>query len=129
MDNLLGNGIGVVGHAFSITNDAGDKVQLSVKIDFTGASDADIKAWLVSNRIIAGQRPWRSLSKDELVKMNGMTFQAETIGQKVKSTKELTTAVLNQYANMSVEQITEDLMKTPGMVIEKAQLLAEAMAM
>ena len=129
MDNMLGSQIGVVGHSFSITNDQGDKVQLSIKIDFSTSSDQDLKTWLVSNRIIAGQRPWRSLSKDELVKLNGMTFQAETIGQKVKSLKETTTALLNQFSGKSKQEIIDVLMQTPGMTVDKAELIAEAMAM
>ena len=124
--NEIGKSIGVVGHAFSITNDKGDKVQLSINIDFTGASDADIKAWLVSNRIIAGQRPWRSLSKDELIKLNGMTFMAETIGQKVKSLKETTTALLNQFSGKSREEIIESFINA-GVPKEKAKLMADAM--
>ena len=127
--NVLGSSIGIVDHSFSITNDNGDKVQLSIKIDFSNSSDQDLKTWLVSNRIIAGQRPWRSLSKDELVKLNGMIFQAETIGQKVKSLKETTTALLNQFSGKSKQEIIDVLMQTPGMTVDKAELIAEAMAM
>ena len=129
MNNMLGSQIGVVGHSFSITNDNGDKVQLSIKIDFSNSSDQDLKTWLVSNRIIAGQRPWRSLSKDELIKLNGTTFQAETIGQKVKSLKETTTALLSQFSGKSKQEIIDVLMQTPGMTVDKAELIAEAMAM
>ena len=124
--NELGRSIGVVGHSFSITNDNGDKVQLSIKIDFSTASDQDLKTWLVSNRIIAGQRPWRSLSKDELIKLNGMTFNADTIGQKVKSLRETTTALLNQFSGKSREEIIESFMNA-GVPKEKAELMADAM--
>jgi len=127
MDNMLGSRIGVVGHSFSITNDAGDKVQLSVNIDFSTSSDQDLKTWLVSNRIIAGQRPWRALSKDELVKLNGTTFMAESIGQKVKSLKETTTALLNQFNGKSKQEIIESLMQYPNMTELKAESLADAM--
>ena len=127
--NVLGSSIGIVDHSFSITNDNGDKVQLSIKIDFSNSSDQDLKTWLVSNRIIAGQRPWRSLSKDELIKLNGTTFQAETIGQKVKSLKETTTALLSQFSGKSKQEIIDVLMQTPGMTVDKAELIAEAMAM
>ena len=80
----LGELIGLVSHVFSITNDAGDKVQLNINIDFTGASSQDIKGWLVSNRIIAGQRPWRKLGKGELESLGGRSFAAESIGRKIK---------------------------------------------
>ena len=125
--NKLGKNIGVVGHSFSITNDQNEKVQLSVNIDFSTASDNDIKTWLVSNRIIAGQRPWRALSKDELVKLNGTTFMADSIGQKVKSLKETTTALLNQFNGKSKQEIIDVLMQTPDMTELKAELLADAM--
>jgi hypothetical protein len=86
--NIIGQAIGVVEHTFSITNDNKDKVQLTVKIDFSTASDIDIKSWLVSNRVIAGQRSWRALSKVELEDLQGQTFVAQHIGRKVKSREE-----------------------------------------
>ena len=122
----IGQEIGVVGHSFSITNDQNEKVQLSVNIDFSTSSDNDVKTWLVSNRIIAGQRPWRALSKDKLIKLNGTTFMAESIGQKVKSLRETTTALLNQFNGKSKQEIIESLMQTPDMTELKAELLADA---
>jgi len=88
MENIIGKNIGIVEHTFSITNDATDKVQLRVKIDFSTASDVDIKSWLVSNRVIAGQRSWRALSKTELEDLQDQTFVAQHIGRKVKSREE-----------------------------------------
>jgi hypothetical protein len=88
MENILGKAIGKVSHSFNITNSNDEKVSLTVAVDFSTASDSDIKAWLVSNRIIAGQRPWRALSKIELESLNGKTFVAQNIGQKVKSREE-----------------------------------------
>ena len=126
MDNMLGSRIGVVGHSFSITNDQGDKVQLSIKIDFSTSSDQDIKTWLVSNRIISGQRPWRALSKDELVKLNDTTFMADSIGQKIKSLQETTTALLNQFNGKTRDEIIESFTAV-GVPLEKAKLLANAM--
>ena len=88
MSNAIGRMIGIIDHAFKVTNDNKAEVQLSVKIDFSSASDQDIKNWLVSNRVIAGQRPWRSLSQTELLDLHGMTFIAQDIGKKVKSRQE-----------------------------------------
>ena len=88
MENTLGKAIGTVKHTFGIKNDSGDKVQLTIKVDFSTASDVDVKAWLISNRIIAGQRPLRSLSKEELKTLDGTTFIAQDIGRKVKSREE-----------------------------------------
>jgi hypothetical protein len=88
MENILGRAIGKVSHSFNITNSNDEKVSLTVAVDFSTASDQDIKSWLVSNRIIAGQRPWRALSKVELEALNGKTFIAQNIGQKVKSREE-----------------------------------------
>lgn len=88
MLNQIGSIIGKVRHSFSITNDAKEKVNLSIIVDFTSTSDTDIMSWLCSNRVIAGQRPWRSLSLDELYDLDDTTFIAQRIGQKVKSRSE-----------------------------------------
>ena len=89
MSNNLGALVKVLTHTFSITNDAGDEVKsITIGIDFTNSSDTEIKNWLCSNRAIAGQRPWRKLSKDELSALNGKIFPASTIGTKVKSKDE-----------------------------------------
>ena len=61
MLNQIGSIIGKVRHSFSITNDNKEKVNLSIIVDFTSTPDSDITNWLCSNRVIAGQRPWRSL--------------------------------------------------------------------
>ena len=84
----LGQQIGKVRHSFNITNDAKEKVQLTVTVDFSTASDVDVKSWLVSNRIIAGQRPWRALSSDEIKALDGTTMLATEIGKKIKSREE-----------------------------------------
>ena len=91
----LGALIGIVRHSFNITNDGDEKTSLTINVDFTSASDIDIKNWLVSNRIIAGQRPWRKLSLAELVDLDGSTFIAQSIGQKVKSRSEQIQALVN----------------------------------
>lgn len=91
----LGEMIGSVSHTFSITNDAKDKVRLTIEVDFSTASDVDIKGWLVSNRVIAGQRPWRKLSKEGLKDLDGEVFVAQSIGQKVKSRTEKAQDLIN----------------------------------
>ena len=109
MNNTLGSMVGVVSHSFSITNAAGDKVSVQIKIDFTNASDADIRGWLASDRTIAGQRPWRSLSRRELEALNGTTFAASSIGQKVKSRSEQLASLVTTFVNagLSVDKATE----------------------
>ena len=104
----IGQMLGVVTHAFSITNDAGDKQTLSVKIDFRTASDQDIKTWITSNRIIAGQRPWRALSKAELEALNGSTFIAQDIGRKVKSREERIQAYVNAGIPRKLAEVAID---------------------
>ena len=104
MENIIGKAIGIVSHSFSIKNDRDEKVTLNIKVDFRTCSDQDIKGWIVSNRIIAGQRPWRSLSLDELNELNGKTFNANTIGQKVKSRKEQLSDLVTTFVNAGVEQ-------------------------
>ena len=109
----IGQMVGVVDHSFGITNAQGDKTTVSVKIDFSTCSDNDVKNWLVSNRIIAGQRPWRSLSLDELKALNGTTFNANSIGQKVRSRDEQKRDLVNTFTNA-------------GVPTAQAELLAEA---
>jgi hypothetical protein len=90
----LGQMVGQVDVALGVKNDAGDKVKINVTIDFSTASDQDVRQWLGSNRVIAGQRPWRSLSKDELEGLNGKVFMAQDIGKKVKSRAEQINALI-----------------------------------
>lgn len=104
MSNEIGKIIGKVVHTLSITNDQEDKVQITVGIDFSNSSDTDIKSWLISNRVIAGQRPWRSLPKAELEKLNNKTFAASTIGQKVKSFEEVKKGAESAFDSMDSAQ-------------------------
>jgi hypothetical protein len=91
----LGQTIGKVKHTFSVKNDHDDKVQLTMKVDFTTASDNDIKGWLVGNRIIAYQRPIRSLSKAEIAELDNTTIVAQNAGVKVKSHEEQVQSMVN----------------------------------
>jgi len=104
MSNEIGKAIGTIRHSLNITNDNGEKVQLTIGIDFSSASDNDIKSWLASNRIIAGQRPWRKLSVSELNELNGHTFVAQNIGQKVKSRNEQISQFEQAFVNAGVGQ-------------------------
>jgi hypothetical protein len=117
----LGQMIGVIEHSFKITNDAKESVTLSVKIDFSTASDQDIKNWLASNRIIAGQRPWRVMSLNELKQLNGKTFAAQSIGQKVKTRAEQVQALVSAglpktLAEFAVDNPTKFAEVSQGMV-------------
>jgi len=85
-NKTLGQMIGIVKHNLDITLDNGSKTSANVDIDFTSTSDQDIKSWLCSNRVISGQRAWRKMSLDEFASdVNGSTFAASVIGQKVKT--------------------------------------------
>lgn len=88
MENTIGKLMGVISHVLSVTNSNGDTVQFTIKIDFRSATDDQCKGFGVSNRIIAGQRPWRSLSAKELRALDNQTFIAQDIGKKVKSRAE-----------------------------------------
>jgi len=108
MDNnkqkTIGQLVGVIDHTFNITNDKDEKVQVAVKIDFRTASNSDIKTWLTSNRIIAGQRPWRALSAAELKALDGMTFIAQNIGQKVRSRAEQVNDLKSTFMKSGIEE-------------------------
>ena len=95
----LGQTIGVVKHHLDITLDNGTKTGASVDVDFSAASDNDIKSWLCSNRGISGQRAWRKMSLQEFLDdVDGNTFQASSIGQKVKTKAEK----VNVYTSMGL---------------------------
>jgi hypothetical protein len=84
----LGQTIGKIKHTFGVTNSRDEKAQITVYFDFSTATDNDIKTWLVSNRVIAMQRPTRSLSLGEINGLNGQTVMAIDCGKKVKSREE-----------------------------------------
>ena len=91
----LGQTIGIVRHACSVTNNSNDKTSITIGIDFTNASDSDIKSWLVGNRVIAFQRPTRSLSLDEIQALDGTTIAASDAGVKIKSRSEKIASYVN----------------------------------
>lgn len=110
--NTLGLAIGLQKHSCKVTLPTGESASISVYVDYSTASDNDIINWLNSNRIIAGQRPWRGLSLDEVKALDGQTFTAQNIGQKVKSREEKVQALVNaglprQLAEFSVDNPAE----------------------
>ena len=110
MDNkTLGQIIGVVKHNLDITLDNGSKTSASVNIDFSAVLDNDIKSWLCSNRIISGQRAWRKMSLDEFTNdVDGNTFQAGTIGQKVKTRAEKVAVYTSMGLPMDLAELAVD---------------------
>lgn len=89
MENRLGKMIGMVKTTCKTTiSGGGASVTNTIFVDFSTASDSDIKGWLASNRVIAGQRPWKGMEEEELKALDGQTFVAQNIGTKVKSRKE-----------------------------------------
>ena len=99
MEGTLGQRIGEVSKACKVTNAKGEAVTINVNIDFSASTDTDIRSWLASDRIIAGQRPWRALSKSELEALDGQTFSANTIGTKVKSREEQIASLIVTFTN------------------------------
>ena len=98
----LGQTIGTVVHTFSNKNDAGDRAQLTITLDFRTSSDADIKAWLCSNRVIAFARPLSKLTLAEMKDQDGNTFVASNIGQKIKSRQEQYDAYFNAFTSQGI---------------------------
>ena len=114
--NTIGLMVGIVKHTFSITNDKNDKVQCTVGIDFRSSTDTDIKTWLTSNRVIGGQRPWRALTKEELLKnVDGKTFIAQNIGQKIKSREEQHASIKATFMNAGVPEAKADALATTAL--------------
>ena len=107
--DTLGKMIGKVVDNFSITNHNGNSTQLRIVWDFTTSSDDEIKSWLCGNRRIVFQRPSRSLSVDELNKLDGTTLLASSAGHKIKSRQEridalIATGLPEKLAIFAVEQ-------------------------
>ena len=117
----LGQQIGIVKHTLSITNDNKEKCQLSINIDFRMTSDIDVKSWLCSNRVISGQRTWRSLPLAGLSVLDGQTFIANEIGRKVKSHAEKVAV----YTNIGLpEDLAEMAVSNPVMFSESMKKVA-----
>ena len=109
MSNDIGALIGKVTHAFNITNHGKEKVQVSVTLDFTTSSDADIKSWLASDRTIAMQRPMRSLSSAEITaNYDGQTVLASDVGKKIRSRAERIAELVNVGLPNDVAELAID---------------------
>jgi len=109
MANTLGNLIGKVKHSFSITNDAKEKVQVSVTFDFSTCTDADIKSWLCGNRAIVLQRPLRALSIGEIAKVDGTVIDASHAGRKVQSVEEKLNAAIAALRSIGMNEQADEL--------------------
>ena len=110
MSNEIGMLIGKITHAFNVTpHGSKTKTPLSVTLDFTTSSDADIKQWLASDRTIAMQRPMRSLTSDEiLANYNGQTMLASDVGQKIRSRAERIAELVNVGIPNDVAELAID---------------------
>ena len=108
----LGSLIGRVKHAFTITNHADAKVSVSIWFDFTTATDDDLKSWLVSNRVIAFQRPTRGLSASEIRDLDGTVIVASNAGQKIKSRAERINELVAAFTSNGVDAATAKLLAT-----------------
>jgi hypothetical protein len=110
MSNEIGTLIGKITHAFNVTpHGTKTKTPLTVTLDFSTASNADIKSWLASDRTIAMQRPMRSLTSDEiLANYNGQTMLASDVGQKIRSRAERIAELVNVGLPNDVAELAID---------------------
>jgi len=115
MEKTLGQMIGHVEHSFSVKNDHGESVQLRLIIDFSTSTDVEIRNWLVANRVIAFQRPARSLSKDELKALDGSTVLANQAGQKIKSREEQLNQLITTFVNAGVSREQAKVLATAAL--------------
>ena len=97
----LGKAIGITVDNFSVTNNAGVSTKIRVNIDYSGVSDTDIRSWLNGNRRIPLQRVLRSMTSAEIDALDGTTFMAETIGQKVKSDEQVKAEYMARFNTAS----------------------------
>ena len=66
--------LGIIAHTFSVTNDAGENVQLSINYDVSKAPEAVVKGWIAADRTIAFQRTLKKLTATEIKTFNGKTI-------------------------------------------------------
>ena len=118
MTNALGQTIGVVKHTFNVTNASGASVQITINVDFRSSTNEQITRWALSNRIIAFQRPDRSLSVDELKKLDGTTIVAASAGQKMKSRE---SRIAELVANNVPEKLAIAIVDNPS-VLENIEI-------
>lgn len=105
----LGTIIGVVEHSFSTKLDTGETVQLRAKFDFSRCSDSDIRAWLVSNRVIAFQRPARAMKRDALAALNDSVLDANEVGKKVQTPEDKFRAGINALRAVGMNEQADAL--------------------
>jgi hypothetical protein len=111
MANTIGKMIGVVYHSFKTTLDNGESVTIKMGFDFANVPDNEVKAWLVSNRVIAFQRPARGLSVAELEALDGTTIQAGDAGKKIVSKREKILAGIKVLREMGMDDQADELEK------------------
>ena len=121
----LGAIIGVREHSFTIKNDAGDRVSLTIRFDYTQCTDNDIIGWLNANRAVIWQRPSRALTVDELKRCDDITVRADKAGHKQPSRAD---AVNSWYAVFRAQGMNEtDARATAELAADNAELVAETM--
>lgn len=87
--DTLGKMIGVVTHNFSTKDKHEVSTKIAIRFDFSTATDADIRAWLVANRTISIQRPLAKLTATEITELNNSVVIAQDSGKKMRSESEI----------------------------------------
>src|SRR3989304_2264698 len=106
----IGQTIGKVEHTFKTTNDAEESATIRVVFDFSNVKDADLRAWLVSNRAIIMQRPLRALSIKEIKAIDGQVVDASTCGHKVKSKHDQIMAGISALRSAGMNDEADDIL-------------------
>lgn len=69
-----------------VTNHNGETISVTFTVDFSTASEEEKAKWALSNRVIAAQKAWRPLSRDDIVaNVHGKTFDARFIGRSIQT--------------------------------------------
>lgn len=99
-----------INHTFSVTNEKGESVQISVIYDVSKAPESAVKQWIAADRTIAFQRTLKKLSAAEIKSFNGKTIVYD--GSRTKVNIDPETAMVEMLKAMdknAQEQYLKDL--------------------
>ena len=116
----LGKIIGIVNDSFVVTNDQGDKVEVTCGYDVTNASDDVIKSWIAADRRIKYQAVLRKKTAAEIRALNGQKVVFDGARARAPQVDPIT-AILNaaNAEGISVEEYLKKEVAKRGHILRK----------